>query len=252
MIRLALIGAAGRTGRLVVQSLPAFPEFELVAAVVASHSPLVGSKVADHESDLRYTSDLRAAIGLADVVVDFSRPEISVDVARACAELLRPCLIGTTGQSADQLAAIMRYAQATPILIAPNTSLGLQVAAQMAALGARDFGPEIEVEIAELHHHAKRDSPSGTAKFLASIVAPNSPIVIARTGQRQCPEIGIASMRGGDVGGEHTVYFFLDGERVEVTHRVTDRAIFARGALRLARRLMGRKPGLHGIHDLES
>lgn len=250
MIRLALIGAAGRTGRLVVQSLPAFPEFELVAAIVASHSPLVGSKVAGHESDLRYTNDLRAAVGPANVVVDFSRPEVSVAVARASAELDRPCLIGTTGQSADQLAAIARCAQATPILIAPNTSLGLQVVAQMVALGAREFGPEIEAEIAELHHRAKRDSPSGTAKFLASIVSPDSPIVVARTGQRQRPEIGIASMRGGDVGGEHTVYFFLDGERVEVTHRVTDRAVFARGALRLARRLVGHRSGLLRMHDI--
>lgn len=249
MIRLALVGASGRTGRLVVDCLPEFPSVSLVAALVSPGSRVIGQLAPN--TNLQYSCDVRAGIALADVVIDFSRADVSAVVAETCADLGKPALIATTGHTDEQLNAIKHSSRRTALLLVSNTSLGLMVAARMVNLGSQMLGGAAEVEIVELHHRNKRDAPSGTAKTLAAAAAADGTVTYGREGLRQSGQIGIASLRGGDVVGEHTVYFFLNGERIEVTHRATDRRVFARGALRLAQKLLNRKPGLLQTEDLD-
>jgi 4-hydroxy-tetrahydrodipicolinate reductase len=249
--RLAIVGAAGRTGRLVIDVLPEFQRVELVAAVVSPGSPLAGVSVPNAAGGMTYSSDIVRAAALADVTIDFSRPDISVAVAQACARAGKPCLIATTGHTNEQQAAIAAAAAQVAVLIAPNTSAGVYVATQLARLAARLLGDSVDIEIVELHHRGKRDAPSGTAKALAAAVSEQRQLrtIVHRSDARRDDELGVTSLRGGDVAGEHTVYFLGRGERIELTHRATDRAIFARGAIRLAEKLAGLGPGLKQLAD---
>jgi 4-hydroxy-tetrahydrodipicolinate reductase len=163
-----------------------------------------------------------------------------------------PCLIATTGQTEVQRTTIIGASAKVAVLIAPNTSVGVYVTTRMAELAAKLFGDAVDIEIVEAHHRGKRDAPSGTAKAIANAIseAQNLRAVMRGTEPRQAKEVGLASIRGGDVVGEHTVYFLGQGERIELTHRATDRAIFARGAIRLAEKLAPLGPGLKRIADL--
>lgn len=236
MSRVALIGASGRTGRLVIDVLPEFPTLTLAAAVVSPSNSACGSPVPGH-AGIRFSHGIAAAVEAADVAIDFSRPEVSVEVAAACAAARKPCLIATTGHSEVQIAVLRAAAARVPLLLAPNTSIGVFVATRMAALAARLLGNSVEVAIHETHHAAKRDAPSGTALAIAAALgeAGTSPT--------------ITSARGGDVVGEHTVCFLGRGEQIELTHRATDRRVFARGALRLAEMLIGQPPGFKWMAD---
>jgi 4-hydroxy-tetrahydrodipicolinate reductase len=248
--RLALIGAGGRVGRLIVDVLPEFPNVQLVAAVVSPTSKIVGSSVAS--GDLSYSSDITAAVSVADVAIDFSKPDVSIKVAHACAAATKPCLIATTGHDESQRNAIVAAAEKTAVLIAPNTSVGVFVTTQMSLLAAKMLGDAVDIEVVELHHRDKRDAPSGTAKAIAAAVGEQQQLqpTAHRAEKRQPNELGVTSLRGGDVPGEHTIYFLGRGERIELTHRATDRAIFARGAIRLAEKLAPLGPGLKRIADL--
>ncbi len=251
-MRLALIGASGRVGRLIVEVLPEFANCELVAAVVSPTSRVKGLPVPGAISALAYSCDVLRAVERADVVVDFSRPETSVAVAQACAEFRKPCLIATTGQTVSQLADIEKASKWAAMAVVPNTSVGVFVTTQLAQLATRLLGDSVDIEIVELHHRGKKDAPSGTAKSIAVAINEERRLrpVVGREGARQADEIGIVSGRGGDVPGEHTIYFLGRGERIELTHRATDRAIFARGAIRIAEKLATMGPGLKGLADL--
>jgi 4-hydroxy-tetrahydrodipicolinate reductase len=194
----------------------------------------------------------------ADVVVDFTSAEASVAHARACAARGVAMVVGSTGFTPALTDELRACAKTVPIVAAPNTSVGVNLVIRMAAELARVLGPGFDVEILEAHHRMKKDAPSGTALRLADVIAEalgrtREDLTFAREGQvgaRPAKEIGVQTLRGGDVVGEHTVYFFGEGERIELTHRATNRDQFGLGALRAARWVAGRAPGLYDMADV--
>jgi 4-hydroxy-tetrahydrodipicolinate reductase len=192
------------------------------------------------------------------VIVDFSTPEACADFADACARAGTPLVTGTTGFNGPQRERLDRASTRIPVVLSPNMSVGVNVMLEAAALLARALGPSWDAEVVELHHRLKKDAPSGTALRLAEVVArargqDDSAFRLARAGQvgeRPAGEIGIQTLRGGDVVGEHTLHFLAAGERIELTHRATSRDQFAKGALRAATWIVGKPPGQYGMRDV--
>mgnify|MGYP006270613503 CR=1 FL=1 len=247
-LRIGVVGAAGRLGSRVVRLADAKPDLELVAVLTGSDSeaPRTGVRVASGPSELA-----RAA----QVVVDFSAPPACASVAPACAEAATAYVLASTGLDDAARDAVAAAAQHIPVLQAANCSFGVNALLQLvreAAQRLRDF----DVEIVELHHGHKRDAPSGTAKALGAAVQQERSELEAVEGRhglcgpRGADELGYAAVRGGDVAGEHTVYFFGHGERLELTHRATTPDIFADGSLKAARWLHGCPPGLYSMQDV--
>jgi 4-hydroxy-tetrahydrodipicolinate reductase len=205
------------------------------------------------------TADLELALRDAAVAMDFGRPQFIVSHAEACVRAGVPLLVGTTGFDAQARAALEAASRQIAVLIAPNTSVGVGVMAHLVRLATSSLGPGFDVEISEAHHRLKRDAPSGTALALGQVVADTRAQTLAdvavydRHGvfePRKAGSIGFSAVRAGDIVGEHTVIFAGSGERVEITHRATDRATFARGALRAAKWLVGRPAGLYGMENV--
>ena len=205
------------------------------------------------------TADVGTALRGAAVAVDFSQPAALLDHARACATAKVPLLVGVTGFDAAARSELAVIGQTIPLLLAPNTSVGVGLLTELAAMAAETLGMAYDVEIAEAHHRQKRDAPSGTALKLGETVAAarhqtfSEVAAYDRAGASQARaagSIGFSVVRAGDIVGEHTVTFAAAGERIELTHRATDRMIFARGALRAAQWLAGRPPGLYGMKDV--
>lgn len=248
MIRVGVVGASGRTGSKVVEALDAAQGAVLSAAVVSPSSSRLGARVKG--SELLYSCQLEDLKG-CDAVIEFSTPETSVAVAERCAELGIPLVVATTGHSAEQLARIEAAAQQVAILVAPNTSLGATILALLVEQAKEASAGAFDLEVMEIHHRMKRDAPSGTARALVQVaLSPGQQVVFGREAQRSTGEVGVVALRGGDVPGDHTVYFLGEGERLELTHRVHDRRVFGAGAVALARRLVGRKPGLYSARVL--
>jgi 4-hydroxy-tetrahydrodipicolinate reductase len=194
----------------------------------------------------------------ADVVIDFTTPEASLVHAQVCAERQVPLVVGSTGFSAEAKAAITASAQRFPVVMSPNMSIGVNLVIELAAQLATRLGDDFDIDVLDAHHRHKKDAPSGTALRLAEEIAHallRRPETIRTSrvgaiGERRRDEIGVQTLRGGDVVGEHTVYFFGDGERIELTHRASSREQFGRGALRAARWVIGRAPGVYGMGDV--
>jgi 4-hydroxy-tetrahydrodipicolinate reductase len=255
VIRLAVAGAAGRMGSCILAAVRADKDFALAGAFERPDSEHVGREAAG----VRIAAGIEAALETgADVVIDFTAPAASLQHAKVCAAKGVALVIGTTGFSAGQKDELRSASRKTPMLLAPNMSVGVNVLFRLVAEAARALGPAYEIEIVETHHRMKRDAPSGTALRLAEVAAaalalPEKAFVCQRegdTGARKPGTIGIQALRGGDVVGDHTVHFLADGERLELTHRASSRDNFARGALRAARWLAGRKPGFYGMQDV--
>jgi 4-hydroxy-tetrahydrodipicolinate reductase len=191
------------------------------------------------------------ALAECDGVIDFSTPANSVIVARVCAEFNKPLLVATTGLSEEERGILLECARVVPLCIAPNTSLAA-TALKMAARYLREIlGPSFDIEVMEIHHRMKKDAPSGTAlNVISALTTANKGVVFGREGLRKDGEIGVVSLRGGDVPGDHTVYFLGNGERIELTQRAQNRAIFGTGAVVLMERLLGRPAGLYPVEDL--
>ena len=203
--------------------------------------------------------DVRAALAAADVLIDFTRPEGTLEHLSACLEAKRAMVIGTTGFDAAQLARIREAAREIAIVMAPNMSVGVNVALRLVEVASRSLGPDYDIEVFEIHHKLKVDAPSGTALKLGEVAAKargaalEKDGVFARhgtTGERKGGTIGFSVARGGDIVGDHTVFFAGPGERLEVTHRSSSRATYAQGALRAARFLAGKAPGLYDMQDV--
>lgn len=203
-------------------------------------------------------ADAAPLFAASEIVIDFTSPDSSVTHAGIAAKTGKPLLIGTTGMNPSQLETIAAAAATAPILVAANTSLGVTVLSALVQKTAALLGSDFAIEILEAHHGNKVDAPSGTALALGRAAAAgrgldlNSHRVSNRdghTGKRQADDIGFAVLRGGDVVGEHTVFFYGQGERLELTHRATDRVLFAKGALQAARWLVGQAPGLYSMQD---
>ena len=205
------------------------------------------------------SADVAAALKGGSAAVEFSLGSAVAAHAQACAEAGVPLVVGTTGFDAAARAQLERAAHKIAVLLAPNTSLGVAVLSSLVAQAAEALGEGYDVEISEAHHRSKRDAPSGTALSLGEAVANargrslNDVAVYDRhatSSPRSAGSIGFSVVRAGDIVGEHTVMFAAAGERVEITHRATDRMTFARGALRAAAWLLGRPPGLYGMQDV--
>jgi len=204
-------------------------------------------------------TDVSAAIAQCDVLIDFTRPAGTLEHVRACVEARRAIVIGTTGFSTAHVEEIHRAAATIAIVIAPNMSVGVNVMMKLVELGSRALGPDYDVEVFEIHHRKKVDAPSGTALKLGEVAAAARGAELAEvgvfdrhgaTGERRPGSMGFASARGGDIVGDHTVFFAGTGERIEITHRASSRATYSQGAMRAARFLMGKPAGLYDMQDV--
>lgn len=249
-MKIAIAGAGGRMGRTLIEAVLGDARLSLVAALDAPGSAAIGSTT----GPVRVTSDLAAAHA-ADVLIDFTRPEGTLSHLQHA----RAIVIGTTGFSDAQKGRIEDAARRIPIVMAANFAVGVNVTYRLAEMAARSLGDEYDVEIVEAHHRHKVDAPSGTALALGEVVAKALGRRLAAsatygrqgdTGERDRRSIGFHSIRGGDIVGEHTVIFAGEGERVEVTVRSQSRMTYAVGALRAARFLEGKAPGLYGMADV--
>jgi 4-hydroxy-tetrahydrodipicolinate reductase len=257
--RVALVGATGRMGTAIVRAGMADQSMSVVAAIASAGSRSAGRDIGEVAGlgtlGVRVLEDLPADLARAQVVIDFSRPELSLRALQACRAARIPIVIGTTGHGAGFDAQVAEAAREIAVLVAPNTSLGVALANELVRIAARSLPDTFDIEIVEAHHKHKTDAPSGTALALADNAAQGRGIdreahtVTGRAGQgaRRTGEIGIASVRAGDIVGTHTVWFAGIGERLSITHEATDRAIFAQGAVRAATWLAAQAPGQYGM-----
>jgi 4-hydroxy-tetrahydrodipicolinate reductase len=243
-------------GQAVIDGAAGHPEIRICAAVDRSDAVGLASVVA---GDVVVTSDLRAGLALAQVYVDFTTVGSSVAAAGVAAELGKAAVIGTTGFSAQDEAAIEALARVSPVVVASNFSLGVNLLVGLVTRAAHALGPTWDAEIVEVHHRAKRDAPSGTALTLAHAIAAGHGSHYdevkrhgrdGQVGARPSGEIGVHAVRGGDVVGEHTVSLFGAGERIELSHLATSRTIFAAGALRAATWVVSQPPGRYDMLDV--
>lgn len=258
-IKTVVTGASGRMGALLVRLVRDTPEFVVHGGTDKPGSASIGLDVGltAHLAPLELSTvdSLDLALPGASVVIDFTTPEASVGHARACAAAGVPLVVGSTGFSAEAKEQMSAAAKKIAIVMSPNMSVGVNLIIELAATLAKRLGEDFDVEVVETHHRMKKDAPSGTAMRLADELAKalgrgQDDIRTSRVGQigeRPRKEIGVQALRGGDVVGEHTVFFFGDGERVELTHRATSREQFGRGALRAAKWVIGKAPGLYDM-----
>ncbi len=195
----------------------------------------------------------------ADVIIDFSSPSATLKLLHLAVENKKPLVIGTTGFSDEQISAIHTASRSIPILFSPNMSVGVNILFKLTEMAARAIGTGFDVEILEAHHRMKKDAPSGTAKKLIDIIKSSMPLLVSAeekhgrsgiTGERRPNELGVMAMRGGDIVGEHTVFFVGNGERIELTHRATNRDVLAGGAAIGMEFLSGKGPGLYSMYDV--
>jgi 4-hydroxy-tetrahydrodipicolinate reductase len=256
-------GVGGRMGGAVVRAIQQAPDLELIAAVDRPGSARIGKDAGAvagaQELGIRITDSLTAALKRSTVIIDFTHPEASLRFLRTAAQTRTPMVIATTGFSASQQAEIKRLARRTPTLLSANTSLGVNVLLALVADAAKRLGDDYDVEIIEAHHRFKKDAPSGTALALGQSAANalgrdlGKVMVNGRkgmVGERSKKEVALLSVRAGDIVGEHTVIFGGIGERIELIHRAHSRDTFAQGALRAAKWLAKKKPGLYNMPDV--
>jgi len=254
-LRIAVAGASGRMGRMLIEAVLAAPDCRLGGALDVAGSAALGQDA----GGVRITDDLAAGLADADVLIDFTRPEGTLAHLAACRERGVKAVIGTTGFSTAQRATIAAHAERLAVVIAPNMSVGVNVMLALLEQAARALRDGYDIEIIEAHHRHKVDAPSGTALAMGETVAAalgrnlHDCAVYARegvTGERDPLTIGFASVRGGDIVGDHTVLFAGTGERIEITHRASSRATYAQGSLRAARFLRERASGLYGMREV--
>lgn len=247
---------------MLVEAVLAAEDCRLAGALDIAGSPALGEDAAaflGRTSGVAITSDLRGGLGDAQVLIDFTRPEGTLAHLRLCRELGVRAVVGTTGFDAAAKAEIAACAEQVAIVLAPNMSVGVNVALRLIALAAGALGDDYDIEIVEAHHRHKVDAPSGTALQMGEVAAAARGRALAdcavyarqgHTGERTPGAIGFATLRGGDIVGDHSVLFVGTGERVEIRHQATSRANFAQGALRAARFVAGRPAGLYGMDDV--
>lgn len=248
-VKIGVLGCTGRVGKLIVQELQARhfgPGVSLAGGTVRPGLPKDADfPVMDAPDDL---------FEMADVLIDFTRPEATAKHVWLAAKHRKPLVVGTTGLNAEQEQEIRDAARETPIVYAANMSIGVNLLLALVEQAAARLGPEWDIEIAETHHRHKVDAPSGTALALGKAAASGRGIELApvtdRTGERKPGAIGFAVQRGGDVIGEHMVTFYAEGERLELGHRASNRALFAKGAIRAALWAQDQPPGLYAMRDV--
>ncbi|KAA0443622.1 MAG: 4-hydroxy-tetrahydrodipicolinate reductase [Candidatus Thioglobus sp.] len=240
MIKIAVTGASGRMGQSIIAAAEQNKNVEV-------------------EAILNQGDDLKSILNQFDVLIDFTRPEATLEYLHICQQAGKAMVIGTTGFAADDLQTISAAAKNIPIVFAPNMSVGVNLSLKLLDMAAGVIGNEADIEIVETHHRHKVDAPSGTALKMGEVVANalgrdlSKCAVYGREGiekPRSQETIGFSTIRGGDVVGEHTAYFFMDGERIEITHKASSRLTFANGALRASAWLQGKSNGLYSMQDV--
>jgi len=262
-IPIVVAGAAGRMGGRIICLAVDDPELEVVGCFERAGHPLAGREAGQVTScgpiGLKIASGLAEVIERAEVIIDFTQPEASLMHLEAAAAKGKAIVIGTTGFSAEAMGTVRQLATRTRCVLAPNMSVGVNVLFKVVAEVARVLGAGYDIEIVEAHHRMKKDAPSGTAVKLAQVAAEALGRNLDRVGRyerkgiigaRPADEIGVQTMRGGDIVGEHTVMFAGIGERLELIHRAHSRDNFARGALRAAKWVVGQQPGLYDMQDV--
>jgi len=260
--RVAVAGASGRMGQMLIQAVTASADCELVGALDLVGSSNLGTDAMaflGQTSAVMITADLQAGLANAQTLIDFTRPEGTLIHLRVCRELGLKMVIGTTGFSAAQLAEIASAAHDIAIVMAPNMSVGVNVMLKLLEMAAKALASDYDIEIIEAHHRHKVDAPSGTALKMGEVIAKacgrdlKACAVYDRhgiTGERDPFSIGFTSIRGGDIVGDHTVLFAGTGERIEITHKSSSRATYAQGSLRAVRFLKDQKAGLFDMFDV--
>jgi 4-hydroxy-tetrahydrodipicolinate reductase len=258
----AITGASGRMGRMLIEAVHATDDCRLAGALDVAASPAIGSDATaflGHASGVHITADLKAGLQNARTLIDFTRPEGTMAHLKACRELGVAMVIGTTGFSEAQKAEIAAAARDIAIMLSPNMSVGVNVTLKLLEMAARALSTGYDIEIIEAHHRHKVDAPSGTAIKMGEVIAGalgrdlKDCAVYERyghTGERDPSSIGFATIRGGDIVGDHTVLFAGTGERIEVTHKSASRVTYAQGSLRAVRYLAGKKNGLYDMFDV--
>lgn len=263
VIPIAICGALGRMGRSLLLLSADDVELRVTCALTSSRSLSLGAPVREIVAGCPWDCPLESEIGEsargARVMIDFSTPGTTVKLAPECAKRGIALVVGTTGLTSEERAAVEAAAAHVPVLIAHNFSLGVNLLVRIAGDVARALGPAFDVEIVEAHHNRKLDSPSGTALGIARSIADALGKDLAtalrcgregRTAKREAGEIGMHSVRLGNVIGEHTAHFASDFERIELTHKAQSREVFAAGALRAAKWIAGRAPGVYTMEDV--
>jgi len=261
--RIAVTGAAGRMGKMLIEAVTAAPNAHLTAAIERSTSSLIGADAGElagvGANGVAVVGSLADVIGQFDVLIDFTAPQATLDNLAVCAANGKGIVIGTTGFDEAQERALADFEQRMPICKAANYSTGVNVCLKLLETAAATLGDDYDVEIYEAHHRHKVDAPSGTALAMGEVVASaldrnlSECAVYGREGQtgaRSRETIGFATVRGGDVVGDHSVMFMADGERVEITHKASSRLSFARGAVRAAQWLSNQNNGLYNMRDV--
>ncbi len=261
-LRVAVVGAAGRMGRTLVEVAQDDPELVLAGATEWAESPFLGADAGELAGVGHCAVPIQAeltSVAEFDALVDFSLPETSMRNLEFCVREGRSIVIGTTGFSSEQRAEIAAAGDKVPVVFAPNMSVGVNLCMKLIELAGSILGDDVDIEIVESHHRHKVDAPSGTALRMGEVVAKavgrdlNECAVYARegrTGARERRTIGFQSIRAGDIVGEHTVMFAGEGERIEITHKSSSRFNYARGAMRAAKWLNGRPPGLYDMNQV--
>jgi len=263
MTRIAIAGAAGRMGKALIEATKANPATQLTGAIVRPSSTLIGVDAGEFggvgKLDVKIVGDIAQAIDQFDVLIDFSSPAATLNNVKICAAHKKPIVVGTTGFSESEKAELLAYQTQIPLLLSANFSTGVNLCFKLLDIAARVLGDDYDVEVYEAHHRHKVDSPSGTAVRMGEVLANaldrnlKEVAVYGREGQigaRPRDTIGFATVRGGDVVGDHTVMFMADGERVEITHKASSRLAFANGAVRAAVWLQQQKTGLFDMQDV--
>lgn len=261
-LRIAVAGASGRMGRMLIEAIAGADDMALAGALDVAGSVAIGQDAAaflGRTSGIAITSDLRAGLANGQVLIDFTRPEGTLAHLAVCRELGVKAVIGTTGFDDAQKAQVAEHAKHLAIVMAPNMSVGVNVVMKLLDVAARALSQGYDIEVIEAHHRHKVDAPSGTALKMGEVLAHalgrdlKQCAVYARegiTGERDPSSIGFATIRGGDIVGDHTVLFAGTGERIEITHRSASRATYAQGSLRAARFIAGRASGLYGMDEV--
>lgn len=261
-LKIAVVGATGRMGRMIVEAVLKDEAFELAAAIDLPGNPLAGKCVGElvgMPCELKLGSDAEAGIARADCLIDFTRPEGTLDHLAICRRNKVATVIGTTGLDDEGKQAVAEAAREIPVVFAPNMSVGVNVVFKLLDMASRILSQGYDVEIVEAHHRLKVDAPSGTALRMGEVIAGalgrdfKQCAVFGRegiTGERDPSAIGFSTVRGGDIVGDHTVTYCGIGERVEIGHKAGSRMPYALGSLRAARFLAGRPNGLFDMQDV--
>lgn len=263
MVKVVVTGAGGRMGARLVSLIKESSELQLVGAVERKGHPAIGADAGDvagcGRAGVVVTDNLAALAERADALIEFTAPDVTLMHLAIMAASRKAMVVGTTGFSAAQLVELRKLAETIPCVFSPNMSVGVNVVLKVLADMARAFGEDYDIEVTEAHHRLKKDAPSGTALKIAQVLADATGRDLDQVaaygrkgmiGERKRGEIGIQVIRAGDIVGDHTVLFGGPGERIEVTHRAHSRDTFARGALRAARWVVTRPPGLYDMHDV--